>query len=161
MVSYFYHFLKKCSHFHNLLDMMIIFIWYTMHGWNMIPWKFPVDRMNGSDFRGSGSFWNGLYIHYTYLITFLQQHGYQCRANVSRPTSDQDVARTWGELLVVAQRAVEIGSSWHDCTGVLCYFLHEHTSIIRPLNESHFIKPLSSRAPFFLRQFNPTASFLW
>ena len=23
-----------------------------MHEWNMIPWKFPVDGMNGSDFKG-------------------------------------------------------------------------------------------------------------
>ena len=41
-------------------------IWYTMHGWNMIPWKFPVNGMNGSNFWGKtvgpGSFWNGLYI---------------------------------------------------------------------------------------------------
>ena len=27
-------------------------IWYSMHGWNMILWKYTVDEMDGSDFRG-------------------------------------------------------------------------------------------------------------
>ena len=63
----FSHFFSNCWHFH-----IFKICWWNqhdilMHGWNMIPWNFPVDGMNGSDFRGKTVgpfffFWNSRYL---------------------------------------------------------------------------------------------------